>query len=79
LRRGGTIDSEESSMQLMTFWELLYRVLRDIFHDKLYHNERKMTSFKQKKDHIVAESGENTNHEICDLLIGADGAGSAVR
>jgi 2-polyprenyl-6-methoxyphenol hydroxylase-like FAD-dependent oxidoreductase len=66
-------------MQLMTFWELLYRVLRDIFHDKLYHKERKMTSFKQKKDHIVAESGENTNHEICDLLIGADGAGSAVR
>jgi 2-polyprenyl-6-methoxyphenol hydroxylase-like FAD-dependent oxidoreductase len=38
-----------------------------------------MTSFKQKKDHIVAEFGEITNHEICDLLIGADGAGSAVR
>ena len=38
-----------------------------------------MTSFKQKKDHIVAEFGENTNHEICDLLIGADGAGSTVR
>jgi len=28
LRRDGTIESEESSMQLMTSWELLYRVLR---------------------------------------------------
>ncbi len=79
LRRDGTIGTEESSMQLMTSWELLYRVLREIFPAKQYHNERKFTSFKQKKDHIVAEFGENTNPKLCDLLIGADGVGSTVR
>lgn len=79
LRRDGTIESEEPSMQLMTSWELLYRVLREIFPDKLYHNDTKMTSFKQKKSHVVAEFGENTKHERCDILIGADGAGSTVR
>jgi 2,6-dihydroxypyridine 3-monooxygenase len=79
LRRDGTIESEEPSMQLMTSWELLYRVLRETFPDKLYHNERKMTSFKQKKNHIVVEFEENTKHKTCDLLIGADGAGSTMR
>ncbi len=78
LRRDGTIESKEPSMQLMTYWELLYRVLRKIFPDKLYHNEIKMTGFKQKRSHIAAEFGQNTKHEICDLLIGADGARSTV-
>jgi hypothetical protein len=51
---------QESSMQLMISWELLYHMLREIFPDKLYHNERRMTRFKQKKNHIVTEFGENT-------------------
>jgi hypothetical protein len=42
----------------------IYRVLRGVFPDKLYHSERKMTSFKQKKDHIVAEFGEKTSRNM---------------
>lgn len=61
---------------MMTSWELLYRLLRDVFPDKLLHYERKMTSFEQKKDHIVVHFGENRKDEICDLLVGADRAGN---
>ncbi len=35
---------------MMTSWNLLYRLLRNNFPDKLCHNERKMTSFEQIKN-----------------------------
>jgi 2,6-dihydroxypyridine 3-monooxygenase len=64
----------------MTSWELLYRILRHAFPDKYYHNERKMTSFEQKKDdNIVVHFKGNSKEKECDLLVGADGAGSTVR
>jgi 2-polyprenyl-6-methoxyphenol hydroxylase-like FAD-dependent oxidoreductase len=49
LRRGCTIGSEESSMQLMTSWELLYRVLREIFHDKLITTKEKLPVLSKRK------------------------------
>ncbi|MER5176188.1 MAG: hypothetical protein ABJB76_03725 [Candidatus Nitrosocosmicus sp.] len=79
MRKDNTIESEEPTHQLMTSWELLYHLLRDVFPDKLHHNERKMTIFEQKKDHIVVHFGENRKDEICDLLVGADGVGSTMR
>ena len=53
LRRDGTIELEEQTLQLMTSWDMLYRQLRDIFPNNLYNNSSKMTSFEQKKDHVV--------------------------
>lgn len=79
LRKDGTIESEEPALQSMTSWELLYRLLKDAFPDKLYHYERKMTSFEQKKDGIVVHFEGNRKDRLCRLLVGADGTSSTVR
>jgi 2-polyprenyl-6-methoxyphenol hydroxylase-like FAD-dependent oxidoreductase len=41
LKKDNSIDSEEPTLQLMTSWKLLYRLLKYVFPDKLYHNEKK--------------------------------------
>jgi 2,6-dihydroxypyridine 3-monooxygenase len=80
LKKDNTIASEEPILQLMTSWGLLYRILRHVFPNKHYHNDRKMTSFEQKKDdNIVVNFKGDSKEKECDLLVGADGAGSTVR
>ncbi len=79
LRKDGTIEWYEPTLQLMTSWDMLYRQLRDVFPNELYHNESKMTSFEQKEDHVIVNFEGNVKEEICDLLVGADGSGSTIR
>ena len=44
----------------------------------LYHNGKRLTSFEQNKDYVVAEF-EDGHSGRCDLLVGADGPSSTVR
>ena len=62
----------------MTSWDTLYRQLKNALPDDLYHNGKKLTSFEQNKDYVVAEF-EDGQSETCDLLVGADGPSSTVR
>ncbi|GAB1538297.1 FAD binding domain-containing protein [Scytonema sp. NUACC21] len=69
---------EESTPQLMTSWDMLYRHLRKDFPNEFYHPGNKVVGFEQS-DNCVKVCLENGQEEECDLLIGADGAGSAIR
>ncbi|MFZ0222436.1 MAG: FAD-dependent monooxygenase, partial [Candidatus Nitrosopolaris sp.] len=78
LSQDGSIQWEEQTLQLMTSWDTLYRQLRNALPDNLYHNGKRLTSFEQNKDYVVAEF-EDGHNEMCDLLVGADGPSSTVR
>ncbi|HYT44217.1 MAG TPA: FAD-dependent monooxygenase, partial [Methylomirabilota bacterium] len=69
---------EEQTLQRMTSWDTLYRQLRNALPYNLYHNGKRLTSFEQYKDYVVAEF-EDGHSERCDLLVGADGPSSIVR
>lgn len=75
----GSIQWEEQTLQLMTSWDTIYRQLKNALPDKFYHNGKRLTSFKQNKDHVVAEFEDDGHKEVCDLLVGADGPGSTIR
>jgi 2,6-dihydroxypyridine 3-monooxygenase len=80
LKKDDSIASEEPILQLMTFWELLYHILRNVFPNNHYHNDKRMTSFEQKRDdNMVVNFIGDSKEKECDLLVGADGAGSTVR
>jgi len=78
LSQEGTIQWEEQILQRMTSWDTLYRQLRNALPYNLYHNGKRLTSFEQYKDYLVAEF-EDGHSERCDLLVGADGPSSTVR
>jgi len=78
LSQEGTIQWEEQTLQRMTSWDTLYRQLRNALPYNLYHNGKRLTSFEQYKDYLVAEF-EDGHSERCDLLVGADGPSSIVR
>jgi 2,6-dihydroxypyridine 3-monooxygenase len=79
LRKDDTIESEVPTLQLMTSWELLYRLLKGAFPEKLYYNKRRMTSIEQKKDEVIVYFKGDQKDKTCHLLVGADGAGSTIR
>jgi 2,6-dihydroxypyridine 3-monooxygenase len=79
LSQDGSIQWEEQTLQLMTSWDTIYRQLRNALPDKFYHNGKKLTSFEQNKDHVVAEFEDGGHEGGCDLLVGADGPSSTVR
>jgi 2,6-dihydroxypyridine 3-monooxygenase len=74
----GSIQWEEHTLQRMTSWDTLYRQLRNALPDDLYHKGKRLTSFEQNKNYVVAEF-EDGHSERCDLLVGADGPSSTVR
>ena len=74
----GSIIWEESTPQLMTSWDILYRQLRNLFPDQHYHQESKVIGVEQSDDCIVVRF-EDGRKEKCDLLIGADGIDSTIR
>jgi 2-polyprenyl-6-methoxyphenol hydroxylase-like FAD-dependent oxidoreductase len=74
----GSIIWEESTPQLMTSWDMLYRQLRNLFPDQHYHQESKVIGVEQSDDCVVV-CFEDGRKEKCDLLIGADGADSTIR
>ena len=81
LKKDDSIDYEEPTLQLMTSWNLLYRLLRHNFPDKLYHNEIKMICFEQikNKGQISIHFEGFSKEQRCNLLVGADGLESKTR
>jgi 2,6-dihydroxypyridine 3-monooxygenase len=78
LAREGGVTWGEASYQLMTAWNTVYRQLRDVFPDEHYHHSHKLVGFEQNASSVIARF-ENSREEICDLLVGADGANSTCR
>jgi 2-polyprenyl-6-methoxyphenol hydroxylase-like FAD-dependent oxidoreductase len=78
LAQDGSVLQEGSMPQAMTSWDALYKTLRAAFPDNHYHAGFRLTGFEQAGDKVTA-SFESGREEVCDLLIGADGPGSAVR
>jgi 2-polyprenyl-6-methoxyphenol hydroxylase-like FAD-dependent oxidoreductase len=64
--------------QAMTSWDALYRKLRAAFGEGHYHTGVRLVGFDANGDTVTARF--DGGHEVtCDLFVGADGPGSAVR
>jgi 2-polyprenyl-6-methoxyphenol hydroxylase-like FAD-dependent oxidoreductase len=78
LSRDGRVLSSGMGRQLMTSWGAVYRRLRDAFPDERYHQGRELVGFEEERDGVLVRFADGREAK-CDLLVGADGAGSAVR
>ncbi len=78
LNKDGTVASSGMSRQFMTSWGALFNALRGSFPDDDYHTGFKLVNF-EAGEHQVTARFENGRKETGDLLIGGDGAWSAVR
>jgi len=78
LNKDGTVASSGISRQFMTSWGALFNGLRGSFPDDDYHTGFKLVNF-EAGEHQVTARFENGREETGDLLVGGDGAWSAVR
>ena len=78
ISKNGDIQLEERTLQLMTSWDNIYRQLKNALPNNLYHNGKRLVSFTQNNDYVVAEF-EDGHNEKCDLLVGSDGPRSTIR
>jgi 2-polyprenyl-6-methoxyphenol hydroxylase-like FAD-dependent oxidoreductase len=74
----GSVLQEGSMPQAMTSWDMLYRKLRAAIGEGNYHAGVRHVGFEANGDKVMARF-EGGREEVCDLLAGADGPGSAVR
>src|SRR6266851_2305750 len=78
LKKDGSVASSSDSQQLMTSWGALFNSLRHGFPDDDFHSGFKLVNFTAEGKQIMARF-ENGHEETGDLLVGGDGAWSAVR
>src|SRR5882724_1525305 len=78
LNKDGSVASSGDSQQFMTSWGALFNSLRKGFPDDDFHNGFKLVNFLAGENQITARF-ENGREETGDLLVGGDGAWSAVR
>jgi len=78
LARDGSVIWTETSPQLMTSWDSLYRHLRRAFPQTHYHNGTRLAAIRQDTDRVYA-GFEDGREQACDLLVCADGANSTAR
>jgi 2-polyprenyl-6-methoxyphenol hydroxylase-like FAD-dependent oxidoreductase len=78
LNKDGSVASSSESQQFMTSWGALFKSLRRGFPDDDFHSGFKLMNFTDEGKQVVARF-ENGHEEIGDLLVGGDGAWSAVR
>jgi 2-polyprenyl-6-methoxyphenol hydroxylase-like FAD-dependent oxidoreductase len=78
LDRDGNVTDRYECPQVLTAWELLYRMLRDAFPGAHYHRGRGFVSFEQNAAGVTAHFADGAQMQ-CDLLVGADGIRSNVR
>jgi 2-polyprenyl-6-methoxyphenol hydroxylase-like FAD-dependent oxidoreductase len=74
----GSIAEEGPMPQAMTSWDALYRKLRAAFGEDRYHVGVRLTGFDTTGEKVTARF-DGGNDVTGDLLVGADGPGSAVR
>jgi 2-polyprenyl-6-methoxyphenol hydroxylase-like FAD-dependent oxidoreductase len=78
LNKNGSVASSGDSQQFMTSWGALFKSLRDGFPDDDFHTGCKLVNFTAEEKQVTARF-ENHREETGDLLVGGDGAWSAVR
>ncbi len=78
LARDGSVTWTESSPQLMTSWDSLYRHLKRAFPQAHYHYGTRLMEIRQHIDRVYAGL-EDGREQACDLLVCADGANSTAR
>lgn len=78
LNRDGSVAMADRSRQLMTSWDTIYRQLKYAFPAENYHHASRLKSFEQDENGVTAQF-EDGREIFCDLLVGADGANSAIR
>lgn len=78
LNKDGGINSSGASQQFMTSWGALFNSLRHGFPDDDFHAGFKLLNFTAGENQVTARF-ENGQEKNGDLLVGGDGAWSAVR
>jgi 2-polyprenyl-6-methoxyphenol hydroxylase-like FAD-dependent oxidoreductase len=78
LNKDGSVASSGESRQFMTSWGALFNSLRRGFPDDDFHSGSKLVSFTAEEKQVIARF-ENRCEETGNLLVGGDGAWSAVR
>src|SRR5712671_1936994 len=78
LNKDGGVASSGDSQQFMTSWGALFNSLRVGFPDDDFHTGFKLVNFTAEEKQVMARF-ENDREETGDLLVGGDGAWSAVR
>ena len=77
LDRSGSIAHVMPGPQYMTSWNALYGLLKSAFPAERYHHDCELIRFEQTGDEVVAFF--QSRQERGDLLVAADGTGSACR
>ncbi|MBN9050083.1 MAG: FAD-dependent monooxygenase [Rhizobiales bacterium] len=78
LDRDGNITTTRDCAQVLTAWERVYRILRDLFGDADYRRGQGLADIAQDADGVTAHFADGTTMRA-DLLVGADGFRSTVR
>ena len=78
LYKDGSVASSGDSQQFMTSWGALFNSLRRGFPDADFHSGFKLVNFTAEGNQVMVRF-ENGREETGDLLVGGDGAWSAVR
>ncbi|MGZ4126432.1 MAG: FAD binding domain-containing protein [Actinomycetota bacterium] len=75
----GRVVHEEPRSYRYSGWHTLYRVLLDRFGRERYHLGAEVRSFREEGDHVAISFADGRPDASCDVLVCADGIGSAAR
>ena len=78
LDKDGGVVADVPRPRMMTAWSRLYRPLKELLPAELYHPAKSLVRVEQDERSVTAIFADGTR-ETGDILVGADGARSAVR